>query len=82
MHNAVGHPLDPLTPAEIKAAAAAIKATAAGKDLSPLRFNVITLAVCLLSLLIRDCGLFLNKRALDGGSLINYQTHARCDAIY
>ncbi|BDA50132.1 Primary amine oxidase [Coccomyxa sp. Obi] len=40
----VGHPLDPLTPEEIKAAAAAIKATAAQKDLSPLRFNVITLA--------------------------------------
>lgn len=39
------HPLDPLTPEEIKAAAGAIKAKAAEKDLPNLRFNVITLAV-------------------------------------
>lgn len=45
MLHAVAHPLDPLTPEEIKAAAASIKAAAAEKDLSPLRFNVITLAV-------------------------------------
>ena len=39
------HPLDPLTPEEIKAAAGAIKAKAAEKELPNLRFNVITLAV-------------------------------------
>ena len=39
------HPLDPLTPEDIKAAAGVIKAKAAEKDLPNLRFNVITLAV-------------------------------------
>ena len=40
------HPLDPLTHDEIKAASNAVKAAAADKKLSFLRFNVITLAVC------------------------------------
>lgn len=40
------HPLDPLTHDEIKAASNAVKAAAADKKLSFLRFNVVTLAVC------------------------------------
>ena len=39
------HPLDPLTHAEIKAAAGAMRAAAAEKGLHHLRFNVIALAV-------------------------------------
>ena len=39
------HPLDPLTPEEISAAAGAIKVKAAELSLPELRFNVITLAV-------------------------------------
>lgn len=42
LHNAV-HPLDPLTAAEIKAAAEACKTHAADVSGSALRFNTITL---------------------------------------
>ena len=44
-HNAGCHPLDPLSPEEIKTTAGLIKAKAAELSLPNLRFNVITLAV-------------------------------------
>ena len=43
--NAGCHPLDPLSPEEIKTTAGIIKAKAAELSLPNLRFNVITLAV-------------------------------------
>ena len=49
------HPLDPLTHEEIKAASNAVKAAAADKNLSFLRFNVVTLAVCCSPILFSTC---------------------------
>lgn len=43
------HPLDPLSPAEIKVTAAVIRSAVLQRKLKNLRFNTITLKVCKLS---------------------------------